>query len=163
MSIAYVALGSNLEQPAEQIRAALAALANTAGIRLVSQSSLYLTTPVGYLDQPDFINAAACLDTTLSAHDLLAALMRIEEQFGRRRSFRNAPRVLDLDVLLYEGLELADEVLTVPHPRMHERAFVMVPLAEIAPSLRVGAHGEAAVIAAGLDTAGVRSLSSQGE
>lgn len=158
MSLAYVALGSNLEQPAEQIRAALAALAALAGTSVLAHSSLYLTTPVGYLDQPDFINAVAQLETSLSPHDLLAALMQIEAGFGRERSFRNAPRVLDLDILLYQGTVLDDPQLMLPHPRMHQRAFVMVPLAEIAPDLPVGEHGQAAAIAATLDCSGVRKL-----
>ena len=158
MSLAYVALGSNLEQPAEQIRAALAALAALAGTRVLAHSSLYLTTPVGYLDQPDFINAVAQLQTSLSPHDLLQALMQIEAGFGRERSFRNAPRVLDLDILLYQDTVLDDPQLMLPHPRMHQRAFVMVPLAEIAPDLPVGEHGQAAAIAATLDCSGVRKL-----
>jgi len=158
VSLAYVALGSNLEQPADQIRAALAALATLAGTRLLSQSSLYLTTPVGYLDQPDFINAVAQLETELSPHQLLAALMQIEAGFGRERSFRNAPRVLDLDVLLYQDTVLDDPHLLLPHPRMHQRAFVMVPLAEIAPAQQVGEHGQAAAIAAALDCSGVIRL-----
>ncbi|KJV28261.1 2-amino-4-hydroxy-6-hydroxymethyldihydropteridine pyrophosphokinase [Aquitalea magnusonii] len=158
MSLAYVALGSNLEQPAEQIRAALAALAALAGTSVLAHSSLYLTTPVGYLDQPDFINAVAQLETSLSPHDLLEALMQIEAGFGRERSFRNAPRVLDLDILLYQDTVLDDPQLMLPHPRMHQRAFVMVPLAEIAPDLPVGEHGQAAAIAATLDCSGVRKL-----
>ncbi|MDN0074062.1 2-amino-4-hydroxy-6-hydroxymethyldihydropteridine diphosphokinase [Crenobacter sp. SG2303] len=150
MSRAFIALGSNLEAPAEQVRAALAALAENDGVRLVRASSLYRTAPVGYLDQPDFINAVAELDTSLSPHQLLDTLMEVETRFGRVRTFRNAPRVLDLDVLLYEGVTLDDERLTVPHPRMHERAFVLVPLAEIAPEVAVGTHGTAAQLAAGL-------------
>lgn len=158
MSLAYVALGSNLEQPAEQIRAALAALANLAGTTLLAHSSLYLTSPVGYLDQPDFINAVAQLETDLSPYQLLDALMQIEAGFGRERSFRNAPRVLDLDVLLYQDTVQDDPRLLLPHPRMHQRAFVMVPLAEIAPDQQVGAHGPADAIAATLDCSGVRKL-----
>lgn len=158
MSLAYVALGSNLAQPAEQIRAALEALAALADTTLLSHSSLYRTTPVGYLAQPDFINAVALLDTGLTPHQLLAALMRIEAGFGRERSFRNAPRVLDLDVLLYQDMVLDDPQLLLPHPRMHQRAFVMVPLAEIAPEQPVGEHGPAAAIAAALDCCGVVRL-----
>jgi 2-amino-4-hydroxy-6-hydroxymethyldihydropteridine diphosphokinase len=150
MSRAFIALGSNLEAPAEQVRAALAALADSPGVRLVRASSLYRTAPVGYLDQPDFINAVAELDITLSPHELLDTLMAVETRFGRVRTFRNAPRVLDLDVLLIDGVTLDDERLTVPHPRMHERAFVLVPLAEIAPDVAVGAHGTAAQLMAGL-------------
>ncbi|HNX71103.1 2-amino-4-hydroxy-6-hydroxymethyldihydropteridine diphosphokinase, partial [Rivihabitans pingtungensis] len=129
---AYIALGSNLQQPAEQVRAALAALAALPECSGLRASSLYVTAPVGYADQPDFINAVARLDTTLSALALLAQLQALEAQFGRERSFRNAPRVLDLDLLLYGDQRIDTLELTVPHPRMHERAFVLAPLAELA-------------------------------
>ncbi|TCW30352.1 2-amino-4-hydroxy-6-hydroxymethyldihydropteridine diphosphokinase [Gulbenkiania mobilis] len=158
MTRAYVALGSNLEQPEQQIRAALAALDTLEGVRLVRASALYRTRPVGYLDQPDFINAVAEVETVLSASDLLSALLALETRFGRVRSFRNAPRVLDLDLLLYDGCEQAGPTLTLPHPRMHERAFVMVPLAELAPDRAVGSHGTVAALAATLATPDIERL-----
>lgn len=158
MTRAFVALGSNLEQPAAQIAAALDALSRLAETRLVAASSLYRTAPVGYADQPDFINAVAELDTALSPEALLLELMRIEQGFGRVRTFRNAPRVLDLDLLLYEGEERRGEQLTLPHPRMHERAFVMVPLAEIAADVRVGCYGAAGMLADTLDKSGIECL-----
>ncbi|OWY38609.1 2-amino-4-hydroxy-6-hydroxymethyldihydropteridine diphosphokinase [Xenophilus sp. AP218F] len=158
MTRAFVALGSNLEQPAEQIRAALAALATLTDSVLLRHSSLYRTAPVGYLEQPDFINAVAEIDTALSPHALLAELQALETRFGRERSFRNAPRVLDLDLLYYEGVELDDPALTLPHPRMHERAFVIFPLAEIAGAVTLGALGQVAALAARLPEAGIERL-----
>lgn len=145
---AYIALGSNLQQPAEQVRAALAALAALPECSGLCTSSLYVTAPVGYADQPDFINAVARLDTTLSALALLAQLQALEAQFGRERSFRNAPRVLDLDLLLYGDERIDTLELTVPHPRMHERAFVLAPLAELAPALMLPQGSVTACLAA---------------
>lgn len=140
MKQAFVALGSNLDSPASHIKSALAALNSIANTQLVRSSSLYRTAPVGYVDQPDFINAVAELQTSLQPLELLQALMEIEAHFGRVRTFRNAPRVLDLDLLVYEGEQSCTDELTIPHPRMHERAFVMVPLAEIAPTLHLNGH-----------------------
>lgn len=152
MSVAWVALGSNLAEPAQQVRAALQALAALPDCRLLRHSSLYRTPPEGYLDQPDFINAVAALETTLPAHQLLTCLLRLEGEFGRQRSFRNAPRVLDLDLLLYQGLSLSGPGLTLPHPRMHLRAFVLLPLAELAPDLLLFAGRTVQDCLAGLDT-----------
>lgn len=159
MTLAYIALGSNLESPAAQVRRALEGIAALPSTRLMSASSLYRTAPVGYADQPDFVNAVACVDTTLTPQALLAALLALEAEFGRVRSFRNAPRVLDLDLLLYEGAECTDEALTLPHPRMHERAFVMVPLCEIAPDCVIPGHGRVADLAPALDKDGIERLS----
>ncbi|HJU50470.1 MAG TPA: 2-amino-4-hydroxy-6-hydroxymethyldihydropteridine diphosphokinase [Pseudogulbenkiania sp.] len=158
MSRAFIALGSNLEQPQQQVRDAFAALDAVPGVCLRRASSLYRTSPVGFLDQPDFINAVAELDTELSPLALLDALMQLEEHFGRVRSFRNAPRVLDLDLLMMEDVELESERLTLPHPRMHERAFVLAPLAELQPDLAVGRHGRADCLLAALDASGVERL-----
>ena len=158
MSRAVIALGSNLENPVQQVEAALAAIAALPGVALLRSSSCYQTAPVGYADQPDFINAVCEVETTLAPQALLAALLEVEQAFGRVRTFRNAPRVLDLDLLLVEGVVLDTAFLTLPHPRMHQRAFVMLPLAEMAADMQVGAHGAAADIAAGLDPAGVKRL-----
>lgn len=141
---AFVGLGSNLANPAEQVLHAVKAIAALPDTRLLARSALYLNAPVGYADQPDFINAVAHIETGLSPHDLLAALLEIEHQFGRERSFRNAPRVIDLDVLIYADLQCHDTGLTLPHPRMHERAFVLVPLLEIAPQVFIPGRGLAA-------------------
>lgn len=138
---AYIALGANLDDPVAQVRTGLAALAALPRTRLLACSSLYRTAPVGYADQPDFINAVAAVETTLNPRELLDQLLAIELKHGRVRKFANAPRTLDLDVLLYGDVELHEDGLTIPHPRLHERAFVLVPLAEIAPHCVVPGHG----------------------
>ena len=137
MHRAFIALGSNLQDPQQQVQRAMEELNGLPGTRLVARSSLYRTAPVGYDDQPDFINAVAEVETTLEAEALMRQLLALEATFGRERPFPNAPRVLDLDLLLYDNLELDTEVLTLPHPRMHERGFVLLPLAEIAPDLMI--------------------------
>jgi len=141
MHLAYVALGANLADPATQIRAALTALTELPQSQLQRASSLYRTAPVGVAHQPDFINAVAALETTLSPHDLLGALFTVEAAFGRRRDYYHAPRTLDLDLLLYDGEVIDSPRLTLPHPRMHLRAFVIAPLLEIAPDCRIPGRG----------------------
>ena len=141
MSLAYVALGANLAEPATQVRAALVALSQLASARLLRTSSLYRTAPVGIAHQPDFINAVAALETTLAPHELLDALFAIESEFGRRRDYYHAPRTLDLDLLLYDDQEIDSPRLMLPHPRMHLRAFVLAPLVEIAPDCRIPGRG----------------------
>lgn len=131
---AYVALGANLGDAAQTLRDALQSLAHTPGIRLVQASSLYRTAPIES-SGPDYLNAVAEVATVLTAPDLLVALQAIENAAGRERPYRNAPRTLDLDLLLYGSARIESPQLTVPHPRMGQRAFVLVPLAEIAPSL----------------------------
>ena len=131
---AYVALGANLGDAQAAVRQALRDLDTLPQTRCVRVSSLYLSAPVAS-SGPDYINAVAELRTQLSAYALLAELQRLERQAGRERPWHNAPRTLDLDLLLYGELRLDDPVLTLPHPRMQERAFVLHPLAEIAPAL----------------------------
>ena len=121
MHRAFIALGSNLQNPQEQINAALQRIANTPDIQLIKASSLYQTAPVGYDNQPDFINAVAEISTTLAPLALLQTLLNIETMHGRERPFPNAPRVLDLDLLLYDDVIMNTETLTLPHPRMCER------------------------------------------
>ncbi|MHB0991197.1 MAG: 2-amino-4-hydroxy-6-hydroxymethyldihydropteridine diphosphokinase [Burkholderiales bacterium] len=139
----FIALGSNLANPARQIMLAFDAIACLPETSLCSRSSLYLTAPVGYADQPDFINAVIKINTGLAPMPLLAALLDIEQRQGRERTFRNAPRVLDLDILLYNEMILGESELTLPHPRMHERAFVLMPLLEIAPEINIPGYGPA--------------------
>lgn len=129
---AYVGLGANLGEPAQAVRDALAELQRLPGVSRLRASRLYRSAPVD-AGGPDFVNAVAELETTLSAPDLLAQLQAIEARAGRERPYRNAPRTLDLDLLLYGAGCIDSAALTVPHPRMHERAFVLVPLAELAP------------------------------
>lgn len=134
MAIAFIGLGTNLGDRGATLRSACDDL-QTLGVRF-TLSSIYETDPVGYADQPSFLNAVALLDTQLTPEQLLAATLRIETAHSRVRTFRNAPRTLDLDLLLYDDVVLATPELTVPHPRMQDRAFVLVPLAEIAPDVR---------------------------
>lgn len=129
---AYIALGANLGDARTALRQALQAMAALPGVALVRSSSLYRTAPVDS-SGPDYLNAVAEIGTTLAPLDLLAALQAIEQVAGRERPYRNAPRTLDLDILLYDELTLDSPTLTIPHPRMAQRAFVLVPLAEIAP------------------------------
>ena len=143
MTRAYVGLGANLGEPSQTIGQAFKALDALPGTRLKSRSPLYRSSPIGQADQPDFINAVAELRTSLTAGELLAALLEIESRHGRERSFRNAPRTLDLDLLLHGDEVMASERLTLPHPRMHERAFVLKPLLDIAPDIEIPGHGAA--------------------
>lgn len=139
--LATIGLGANLDDPAAQVEYALAELDRLPDTRLVARSSLYASAPVGYVDQPDFINAVAQIETALAPRALLTALLDIEHRHGRERSFRNAPRTLDLDLLLHGDSVLETPQLVLPHPRMHERAFVLAPLAEIAPRAVIPGRG----------------------
>ncbi len=130
---AVLGLGANLGDPLAALRAAVDALGLLPHTTVTAVSSVYKTAPVGYADQPDFYNLVATVDTTLSPHALLGGCLGIEAALGRVRTFRNAPRVVDIDLLLYEGYAETTEELTVPHPRMMERAFVLVPLGELFP------------------------------
>lgn len=134
MSTAYIALGANLGDPVATLGAAFTALGALPQSRLAATSALYRTAPLGITEQPEFINAAARLETALSPEALLDALLAIEQQFGRIRTQRNGPRTLDLDLLLYDDLVLETPRLTLPHPRLHLRAFVLYPLADVAPA-----------------------------
>lgn len=155
---AHVALGSNLQDPVAQVQSALRALGAFPGCRLLTHSSLYRTPPWGHLDQPDFINAVARIETSLDPHELLQALLVIEQAAGRQRALRWGPRVLDLDLLLHGQTRHADARLVLPHPRMQERAFVMLPLAEIDPDLVLPGCGRVASLAAALPADGIEKL-----
>lgn len=136
MARVYIGLGSNLAEPRRQLEAALAALARLPHCRLAAVSSLYASDPLGPPNQPRYVNAAAALDCELAPLELLDALQAIELEQGReRKAERWGPRTLDLDILLFDDLQLDEERLTVPHYHMHARAFVLYPLAEIAPDL----------------------------
>ena len=135
MTLAHVGIGSNLDDPVRQVRAAFDELDRMPHTRVVKRSSLYRSAPLGHTEQPDFINAVAQLETGLPAARLLAELQALETRHGRKRSFPNAPRTLDLDLLLFGNATLCSPALTVPHPRMHERAFVLKPLLEVSPEL----------------------------
>lgn len=144
---AYIGLGSNLRDPEAQLAAATAALGRLPHSTLEAVSRVYRTAPVGLLEQPDFLNAVARLRTTLSPRALLEALLAIEQWQGRTRDVPNGPRTLDLDLLLYGDAHIDEPGLTVPHPRMTDRAFVMVPLSELAPGLRLVAGDTVSEIA----------------
>lgn len=141
--IAFIGIGANLGDARANVEDAVQRLSALSGCRLLSTSSLWRTAPFEAAGD-DYINAVAMLDTTLSAPDLLSALQQIERDHGRERPYRNAPRTLDLDVLLYGDAVIHSDTLQVPHPRMHERAFVLVPLLEVAPEARIPGHGRAA-------------------
>jgi len=143
MTRAFVGVGANLGDAAAQVRAAIGALAALPGTRLVAASSLYRTAPLGYADQPDFVNAAVLLETALAPRALLEALQAVEARAGRARSFKDAPRVLDLDLLLYGGEALQEPDLVVPHPRLHSRAFALAPVVEIDPDAVIPGRGPA--------------------
>lgn len=151
MHQAYVALGSNLQNPRQQLEKAFIAIAELPSTQLIKKSSLYQTAPVDCpeLDAekvPDFINAVVEVKTALSPDALLQALHNIEDMAGRERPYLNAPRVLDCDLLLYENMVINSETLTLPHPRMHTRGFVLLPLFEIAPQLTLPIHGKIATL-----------------
>jgi len=141
---AYVALGSNLGDREATLRSALEALAAEPGIDVVAVSRFYDTEPVGYVDQPRFLNGAAALETELPARELLERLLAVELRFGRSRGDvpSQGPRTLDLDLLLYGDAEIDEPGLRVPHPRLHERRFVLEPLADLDPGLEVPGKGQ---------------------
>lgn len=148
LKTAFVGLGSNLEDPVAQIHQALRELSALPSTGLVARSSLYRSAPVGRTEQPDFVNAVARVATGLSPRELLLALLDIEQRHGRVREFVNAPRTLDLDLLMYEELNCQEQDLILPHPRMHERAFVLLPLTDIAPDCVIPGRGSARALLA---------------
>ena len=154
---AYVGLGSNLDDPAAQLATALEALAALPDTRLVAVSGRYRNPPMGPQDQPDYLNAVAGLLTRLSAETLLTALQGIEDAQGRRRDgARWGPRTLDLDLLVHGHARLESAALTLPHPGLCSRPFVLVPLAEIAPGLHLPGGQSVAALAAAVDAAGLQ-------
>jgi len=149
---AYVGLGSNLGDREETLRRALAALAGDPAIEVAAVSSFRETDPVGYLDQPRFLNAAAAVETDLAPQELLERLLAIERSLGRTRDGpRFGPRTIDLDLLLYDDVRLDEPGLTLPHPRAHERTFVLEPLGELDPDLEIPGKGAVQDLLAGLD------------
>jgi 2-amino-4-hydroxy-6-hydroxymethyldihydropteridine diphosphokinase len=156
--IAWVGIGANLGDARANVLDAIGRLSRLPGARLVQASSLYRTAPIDSSGD-DYVNAVAALDTELGAHALLQALFAIEQAHGRERPYRNAPRTLDLDLLLY-GDDIIDDAptLIVPHPRMHERAFVLAPLADVAPGLVIPGCGPVAALLAGVGDQGVTVL-----
>ena len=147
---AYIAFGANLGDPAAAFEHAVTQLAQLPGSRVAGRSALYRSAPVGVAGQPDFINAVIALDTALAPHALLEALLAIEHASGRVRTAALAPRTLDLDLLLYGDAVIDTPALQVPHPRMHLRAFALLPLAELAPTIAIPGHGPVARLLPGV-------------
>lgn len=135
MKLAYISLGSNIGDRFQHLKDAIQALHSRQGVSVPTISSIYETAPVGYTDQADFLNVVVAVETQLSARQLLEVCQEIEQQLGRIRDVRWGPRTVDLDILLYNHDAIETERLIVPHPRMHERAFVLTPLLEIAPTV----------------------------
>lgn len=158
---AYIGIGSNLEDPVAQVKEALEELAVLPDSLLAARSSLYSSKPMGPQDQPDYVNAVAALDTLLSAPELLRALQRIETLLGRERAGEHeqwGPRILDLDLLLY-GKKVIDSVgLKVPHPGLHERDFVIIPLAEVAGNLKIPGKGMLSILIQNVENHSLKKL-----
>lgn len=156
---AYIALGSNLGDSHQQLLDAIEKLAELPHTRLLARSRFYRTPPWGKLDQPDFLNAVAVLETPLPPHDLLDALLDIEREAGRQRDGeRWGPRTLDLDLLHVAGKTIDDERLTLPHPHIAERAFVLLPLNDLAPDLDIPGLGRVADLLRTVDTHGCQAI-----
>jgi len=159
---AFVGLGSNLEDPARQVRRAFGALAELPATRLVQRSALYRSPPLGPPGQPHYVNAVAALETGLTPRALLAALQALEARQGRvRAGVRWGPRTLDLDLLLYGAQCLCEEGLTVPHPHLHERAFVLYPLHEVAPCLEIPGRGPLVALLERVPARGLRVVAEE--
>ena len=141
MTLAYIGLGANVGKPRSQLQAALDELDGLPQTRITASSSLYRSAPLEFLEQPEFVNAVARIDTGLAPEALLDQLQDIENRHGRVRPFPGAPRTLDLDLLLYGDTTIQSPRLTVPHPRMHERAFVLRPLLELDAEISVPGKG----------------------
>lgn len=157
---AYIGIGANLGEPAQTVRDAISQIGDMPGVELIASSSLYRSAP-HEASGPDFINAVVFVKTGLRPAALLAALQALEHRFGRERPYRNAPRTLDLDLLIYAKLQLTTPSLTLPHPRMHERAFVLAPLAELAPTLVLEPYGQVDALLGRLADQPVERLSPQ--
>ena len=147
---AVIALGSNVGDPEQQVKSAFDEIATLPSTRLLAKSRLHRTAPVGYADQPDFVNACALVETSLAPRALLDNLLDLERRHGRVRSIRNGPRTLDLDIVLYGESTVDEPGLTIPHPRAHERAFVLEPMVEVWPDAVIPAKGRAADLLARL-------------
>ncbi|QKI89615.1 2-amino-4-hydroxy-6-hydroxymethyldihydropteridine diphosphokinase [Thiomicrorhabdus xiamenensis] len=154
----FLGLGANLDQPAEQIRAALRALDSLPQSRVIKSSALYTSSPLGPQDQPDYVNAVCLLETQLAPDELLQQLQRLEIEQGRVKKRHWGERTIDLDILLYDDLQLQSEHLQIPHSQMHLRDFVLVPLAEIAPGILVPGRDKVEELIAGLQDSFLRTI-----
>jgi 2-amino-4-hydroxy-6-hydroxymethyldihydropteridine diphosphokinase len=157
VSLAYIGLGANLGEPAATLAAAFAAIERMPGASTMRRSSLYRSAPIES-SGPDYLNAVAEVETTLAPSELLVALQAIEREHGRERPHRNAPRTLDLDLLLHGSTTLDTDTLTLPHPRLHQRAFVLLPLAELDPRLAIPGRGTVGELLAGVSEQRIQRL-----
>ena len=156
----FIGLGSNLDNPKQKIKGAIDLIAEINDINIIATSSLYETPPVGFLDQPNFINAVIQISSSINYNDLLIKLLDIELKFGRIRKEKNGPRTLDLDILLFDDLILKSESLIIPHPRMHERLFVLIPILEISPTIKIPEYGSASELISRLTMQNIKKVES---
>lgn len=158
--IYHVGLGSNLNHPVERLSEAIAAIAALPGVTLQAQSSWYASAPIGFLDQPDFVNGVAKISCDHAPQVLLSTFLDIERRQGRVRGVPNGPRTLDLDVLLWSGGSFSDADLMLPHPRLHQRAFVLHPLLEVSPEIAIPGLGAASAFRTGVCDQTIRMVTS---
>ena len=142
MSLIYIALGSNLKNPRKQVLNGILSIKKLNGIKVLNKSHLYQTPPVGILNQPDFVNAVVEVYSDLNPQELLKNILNIENNAGRIRDQKNGPRILDLDILLFDDLIINEDNLIIPHPRMHERLFVLLPLKDIDENIMIPNQGK---------------------
>jgi 2-amino-4-hydroxy-6-hydroxymethyldihydropteridine diphosphokinase len=154
----FIGLGSNLDNPQQKIKDAIHLINEIDDVNITATSSLYETPPVGFLNQPNFINAVVQISSSINCNELLLKLFDIERIFGRVRREKNGPRTLDLDILLFDDLVLESESLTIPHPRMHERLFVLIPLLEISPIIQIPKYGSANNLISGLNIENIKKV-----
>jgi 2-amino-4-hydroxy-6-hydroxymethyldihydropteridine diphosphokinase len=154
----FIGLGSNLDNPQQKIKDAIILISEIDDVNITATSSLYETPPVGFLNQPNFINAVVKISSSINYNDLLTKLFDIEHIFGRIRKEKNGPRTLDLDILLFDDLILESESLSIPHPRMHERLFVLIPLLEISPIIQIPKYGSANNLISGLNIENIKKV-----
>ena len=155
---AAIALGSNIDDPLEQVKRGFEEIASLPATRLLTRSGLYRTAPLGYLEQPSFVNACALVETSLAPRALLDALLEVERRHGRVRAQPNGPRTLDLDIVAYDNRVVEEPGLTIPHPRAHEREFVLAPLVDVWPDVEFPGRGRATDCLARLESQGVERL-----
>jgi 2-amino-4-hydroxy-6-hydroxymethyldihydropteridine diphosphokinase len=154
----FIGLGSNLDNPQQKIKDAIHLINEIDDVNITATSSLYETPPVGFLNQPNFINAVVQISSSINCNELLLKLFDIERIFGRVRKEKNGPRTLDLDILLFDDLVLESESLTIPHPRMHERLFVLIPLLEISPIIEIPKYGSVSNLISGLTIQNIKKV-----
>ncbi|MCE5322886.1 2-amino-4-hydroxy-6-hydroxymethyldihydropteridine diphosphokinase [bacterium] len=155
---AYLGIGTNLGDKVANVHKAIEMVDAHEGCTVSAVSSIYITKPVGVKDQPDFANAVIAVKTALDPYELLELCNKIEREMGRKRTIRWGPRVIDMDILLYEDVNISEKQLTIPHPMMMERAFVLIPLAEIAPDLELPGGITAKEAAEQIDRAGIKQI-----